>query len=43
LRLLTQHYTGDQIKKNMDGAYGTFWGEEKRRDSFVGETLVFQE
>jgi len=27
----------------MDGACGTYGGEEKRRESFGGETLAFQE
>jgi len=34
---------GDQIMENMDGACGTYGGEEKCRESFGGETLAFQE
>jgi len=34
---------GDEIKENMDGACGTYGGEEKCRENFGGETLAFQE
>ena len=37
--LLTKYYSGNQIRKNeMDGARGTYGGEERCIQGFGGET-----
>jgi hypothetical protein len=38
--LLTKYYSVDQMKKNeMDGACGTYGGQERCLQGFGGETL----